>query len=215
MIDSGSSISHSQTFKQQRQNLKSKQKKDRVYHEVEIQRLAKAFEKQFCKNGLLSNYEAVKVVCFKDLSSLQRLFYIWLAIALAATVFLIINLIIYTQKDTLVLIAIVNSISGINSPNDGFLVIPIGIFVLIALMPFLCGRCLSIAATVTFTRKLSVAIKVNGALFIALALFTIIIDCTNYSTVTDAGFAIVLIIVTHIVIAAAACYLMHKTYLKA
>jgi hypothetical protein len=57
-------------FKQQRQNLKQKSKRERVYHDVEVQRLAKAFEKQFCKNGPINSYEAVKVVCLQDLQSL-------------------------------------------------------------------------------------------------------------------------------------------------
>jgi hypothetical protein len=82
-------------------------------------------------------------------------------------------------------------------------------------MPFLCGRCLSIAATVSFTSKLCFAIKINGYLFIASALFAVILDYVNYASVSNAGLAYFLVMVIHIVIAAAACYLMYKTYLQA
>lgn len=165
----------------------------------------------------MTNYEAVKHICFKDLSDLQRMFCIWFVVSLVGLVFLIINLILYSQQDTIVLIAFIKSISGIqNTTNSsGFVMIPIGAFVMISLIPFLCGRCLSIAATVSFTKKLCYAIKVNGSLFIALAVFAIIIDYVNYRGASKAGFAYFLVFVLHALIAATACYLMYLTYLKA
>lgn len=78
---------------------------------------------------------------------------------MVAVVVLIINLVIYNTKGTVVLIAVVNALSGVqNADDNGYLVIPIGCFVLIALMPFLCGRCLAIGTTVSFTSKLEKAI---------------------------------------------------------
>jgi heme exporter protein D len=41
------------------------------------------------------------------------MFYIWLAIAFVGMVFLIINLVLYSKNNTVVLIAVINAISGI------------------------------------------------------------------------------------------------------
>lgn len=84
--------------------------KDRVYHDVEIERLAKAFENQFFR--VLSRkgkklppkprdkYDAQKNLCFSELAKLQIIFCWWLLLTIVEMALLITNLVIYSNDPT-------------------------------------------------------------------------------------------------------------------
>jgi len=92
-----------------------------------------------------------------------------------------------------------------------------GILILLAILPFLYGRFLSISATVNFTNKIPTMLMVNGVLIIVNAFVSIFIDSDYFtkSNINNKVGAIFLVILIHATFCAALCFFIYKTILLA
>lgn len=83
---------------------------------------------------------------------------------------------------------------------------------MISIFPFLFGRCLTISATVNFTKKLTTALVVVGCFFPINSLFALVLDTVYFGGSEKAGLAIFLLLVIHCAFAIGFVYLMLVTY---
>lgn len=142
--------------------------------------------------------------------------------ALLGLATLITNLVIYQNNDSYtkqVLITIViNSIantatSGVQQGiSPGYLIIPTGAFIMISVVPFLFGRCLTISATVNFTRKLTTALLVVGVFFPINSVIAFVLDSVYFSKANNPGLAIFILILVHGTIALSFVFMILVTY---
>ena len=81
---------------------------------------------------------------------------------------LITNLVIYARVKKILIIVIIDAMTSNKDVSSnfhtGYLLIVNGILILLAMLPFLYGRFLSISATVNFTKKIPTMLMVNGVL---------------------------------------------------
>ena len=131
---------------------------------------------------------------------------------------LITNLVIYTRVKKILIIVIIDAMTSnkdVSSKFDaGYLLIVNGILILLAILPFLYGRFLSISATVNFTKKIPTMLMVNGVLLILNAFVSIFIDSAYFakSNIKSVG-AYFLVILIHATFCAALCFFIYKTIL--
>ena len=90
---------------------------------------------------------------------------------------LITNLVIYSRVKKILIIVIIDAMTSNKDVSSnfhtGYLLIVNGILILLAMLPFLYGRFLSISATVNFTKKIPTMLMVNGVLLILNAFVSI------------------------------------------
>ena len=135
---------------------------------------------------------------------------------------LITNLVIYSNEPTsaksVLITVVVNGITGTttmgtrNGLDAGYLILPTGVLIMISIFPFLFGRCLTISATVNFTKKLTTALVVVGCFFPINSLFAFVLDSVYFAGSDKAGLAIFILLVIHCVFAAGFVLLMLATY---
>ena len=89
--------------------------------------------------------------------------------------------------------------------------IPVGLFIMISVFPFLFGRCLTISATVNFTRKLPTALLVNFIMLAVNSLVAIVMDSVYFGAAKNPGLAIFMLLLVHCVILACFVPLMIVT----
>ena len=131
---------------------------------------------------------------------------------------LITNLVIYARVKKILIIVIIDAMTSNKDVSSnfhtGYLLIVNGILILLAILPFLYGRFLSISATVNFTKKIPTMLMVNGVLLILNAFVSIFIDSAYFakSNIKRVG-AYFLVILIHATFCAALCFFIYKTIL--
>lgn len=117
------------------------------------------------------------------------MFTFWLVYFILGIGLIITNVVIsiITQGNSILIVTIIKLIppkeniqTGILGFSTILLIIPIGLNVIVCLLPFLVGRCLSKSCSVEFSGKIVSFVKALGIVFVIITCLTTISDCLYF-----------------------------------